>query len=69
MVLWTKEQVAEFLGVSPATIRDWRQDGLIPYIKIKGCLRFDRDDIMKWLEKRKVRADLNPSRRTLRRVG
>jgi len=43
--LLTIEEVAEMLSVSVATVRKWKSNGLIPYVKLGGTLRFLPSDI------------------------
>ncbi|SHJ28575.1 helix-turn-helix transcriptional regulator [Clostridium magnum] len=44
------KEVAELLGVSTVTVHRMKKEGKIPYIKIGGSLKFDREDIYKWIE-------------------
>ena len=37
----TEEELAKALIVTRRTIREWRERGWIPYLKIRGVLRFD----------------------------
>ena len=37
--LLTKHQVAERLGVSPITVRDWAREGKIPVVRLSPRLR------------------------------
>jgi excisionase family DNA binding protein len=52
-----KKEVAELIGVTVQTIDDWRRAGKITYIKLgetaNSAVRFDRDDVMDWMERRK----------------
>ncbi|OIP21890.1 hypothetical protein AUK22_11150 [bacterium CG2_30_54_10] len=41
--------VAEFLGVSPVTVRTWVAEGSIPHYRIGKLLRYDEKDIAAWL--------------------
>lgn len=48
--LYTVNEVAEMLHVSPKTIRHWTQTGKIPYFKV-GCLvRFEADQVDSFLK-------------------
>jgi excisionase family DNA binding protein len=49
MTLLTVRDVAAMLRVSERTVRQYVANNTIPYIKANGLLRFDRDDIAKWL--------------------
>lgn len=35
------EGLARLLGVSVPTVKRWKADGEIPFLKIRGCVRFD----------------------------
>ena len=37
--LWTQQEFADFVRVVPATIKNWRDQGLIPYIQVPGSRR------------------------------
>jgi len=52
--LLTTRQVADWLGVSPATVlRRWR-DGELPGFRLaSNALRFDADEIAAWLDARR----------------
>lgn len=51
--MMTVEEVAEFLRLSPSTIRIWCSKGKIPYRKVgKRSVRFLISDILDWMEKR-----------------
>lgn len=40
--LWTTEEAAKELGISPRTLGQWRWYGKhIPFKKIGGCVRYD----------------------------
>jgi excisionase family DNA binding protein len=53
-----RKQLANILGVSVKTIRNWEEQKLIPYLQIGHVIRFDLDKVEKALDKfeRKVRA-------------
>jgi excisionase family DNA binding protein len=49
--LWTVEDVAEFLGVAPKTVRKWQLSGVLPFVKLGGKLvRFQSDAIRAWVD-------------------
>jgi excisionase family DNA binding protein len=48
-ILTTKE-LSEILKIKPKTLYQWAELGQIPCMKINGCLRFDLDDILKWIK-------------------
>lgn len=51
----TPEQVAELLGITPRTLRLWRQKSIGPiHIRIgKKAIRYDEPVVMAWLERQK----------------
>ncbi len=47
------------LSVKPKTIYDWVNRRCIPFYKLNGLLRFDEEEIMKWLEtKRQMKPEI-----------
>lgn len=52
--LWTEGETAEFLGVSPFTLRKWRCTGEqhIPYVKIGRTPMYRPVDIQAYIESR-----------------
>jgi excisionase family DNA binding protein len=55
--LWTVEDVAEFLGVAPKTVRKWQLSGVLPFVKLGGKLvRFRSDAIRAWVDDHAVTA-------------
>lgn len=53
MRLFDIKQLSEILNVKPKTIYDWTHKGQIPYIKIGRLLRFDLNDIERWIRNKK----------------
>ncbi len=49
--IMTTEQVANYLQISKKTIDNWRSEGIIPFIKLKGAVRYRKTDIDKWVDK------------------
>jgi hypothetical protein len=47
-----KQQRAQTILVSTRTVDNWREDGVIPFIKVKGVVRFDLAKVKAALEKR-----------------
>ncbi|MFC2010204.1 response regulator [Chloroflexota bacterium] len=47
--LLSTDKVADFLDVNPITVRRKAQNGELPSIKIGNRLRFDRDQLDRWL--------------------
>ena len=44
------EEAAEYLNVSVRFLRDRRRDGQLPAIKYGGLLRFDPDDLDRYID-------------------
>lgn len=55
--LITVQELAEQLKVAPQTIYGWTCSRKIPFMKVGGRLRFDPDEMAKWLEKAVVKLD------------
>ena len=47
--LLTAVQVAEYLNVAEATVRKWTYIKFIPHIKLGRTVRYDQDEIEKWI--------------------
>lgn len=47
---WDIRQLADYLNVKPATLYAWAAQGKIPSLKLHGLLRFQQDEIERWLE-------------------
>jgi excisionase family DNA binding protein len=48
----TRTQLAERINISLRTVDDWRERGIIPYLKIGGVIRFDFAQVMAALRER-----------------
>jgi len=48
--LLTVDELATSLNVCPKTLYSWAELGKIPCYKLNGCIRFDSDEILNWLE-------------------
>ena len=46
--------MAELLKISVSGVRKLQQKRLIPFIKVGGCVRFVKSDIMSYLRKQRV---------------
>jgi len=57
--IMTVDEVSEFLQLSPKTIYQYTSNRTLPFIKIGNRVRFDMQDIMKWLEAQKVMPELD----------
>lgn len=49
MKLLSTKEISEILNVKPKTLYQWAELGQMPCIKLNGALRFDLDDIKKWI--------------------
>ena len=48
-------QLAKELGLSESGIYQWVNQKRIPFVKMGRSLRFDSEEIKKWIEAKKVR--------------
>ena len=51
------KEAARFLGISESTLKEWKKNGVIPYIQnvYKGRIFYDSSDLIAFLEKNKKR--------------
>ena len=49
------EQVAEMLGVKVSTIYSWVSQQYIPHYKIGRLVRFDKREVLEWVQNLRVR--------------
>jgi excisionase family DNA binding protein len=49
---YTTRQIAEGLGVKPATVRSWVRHGRVPFVRVGTILLFPKDAISVYLQKR-----------------
>ncbi len=54
--LLTASEVAEFLKISKAGVRRLQYGRHVPFYKVGGSVRFDKSDLMSYLEKTRVEA-------------
>lgn len=52
--LLTIKQIATFFQVSNTTIHNWKNAGLLPYVRIKSRIRFKKSEVLKLYEKRRI---------------
>jgi len=50
--LLTQKELAEYLQVTEVTLWKWRKKGM-PYVKAGKSVRYDKDQVMRWLEENK----------------
>ena len=48
----TVNELAEKLRISRSTIDAWRKEGL-PFTKMGRSIRFDEDEVMRWIKQNK----------------
>lgn len=59
----TIKELSELLKVKPKTLYQWAELRQIPHVKMNGALRFDLEDIQKWVEshcKKSANSSYNP---------
>lgn len=49
--LYTSETLAELLAVSSRTIRRERSEGRLPFVRIRGQIRYRESDVRAYLER------------------
>ena len=49
--LYTTETLAELLQVSPRTIRRERKEGRLPFVLVRGQIRYRESDVRAYLER------------------
>ena len=54
--LWKLQDVAEYLGVHPNTVRNRMKDSGLPHRYVGTALRFVPDEIDEWLDQQPGRA-------------
>lgn len=50
MALLSVKELAADLGIKPGTLYAWAKRDKIPCLKIHGLLRFDQQEIARWLQ-------------------
>lgn len=58
--LLTATEAAELLGVRPATIYTWASRRQIPFLRVRGALRFAPDALAAWVADQTVAALADP---------
>ena len=57
MKLMTIQELSAVINVKVKTIYDWTYKKQIPYIKLGRLVRFDQDEIEKWMKEKYARKD------------
>jgi len=50
--IWTKEELAEYLKITPRMVDKLRKQGM-PCFKLGKLVRFNKEDILEWIYKNK----------------
>ncbi|MBF0472432.1 MAG: helix-turn-helix domain-containing protein [Nitrospirae bacterium] len=50
MKILTIKEISQILNVKIKTLYQWAELNQIPHIKMNGCLRFDLNEIEKWVQ-------------------
>ena len=68
MKIITITELSELLKVKPKTLYQWAELRQIPFLKLNGALRFDFDDIQRWISdcKKEPQSGYNPIAQTSR---
>jgi len=45
----TGKDVCRMLHVSPRTLQEWRKQGKIPFLRLKGKILYAESEVLKWL--------------------
>jgi hypothetical protein len=65
--LLTTGEAAEFLAVSPLTLKDWRKRSRRvgpDFIRVERCIRYSMQDLGRWVRSRTERVAGEKKRRT-----
>jgi excisionase family DNA binding protein len=52
--LWTKREVARVTNLSVRSVDNWIARKIIPYIKLKGSVRFIPSDVEAFIKSRRI---------------
>ncbi|GKS59800.1 hypothetical protein YTPLAS18_33270 [Nitrospira sp.] len=58
----TAAEVAAWLRLAVSTVYSWAAQGMIPSMRLNGCLRFDRAELARWIEQARITSSHAPSR-------
>ena len=53
--LLSPQELSDVLSISIETVYAWTSQKRIPYIKMGRLVRFNADEVNKWLERQKIR--------------
>ena len=54
--LLTIQQLADYFQVSTTTIHNWKNEGILPYVKVKSRIRFRKSVILVFDKKRRSKS-------------
>lgn len=54
---WSNVEAAEYLGLTPGTLRVWVSKKKIPYVKVGGKVRFRKSDLDGFLDANLVKQE------------
>jgi len=54
MKLLSPQQAADFLQISLGTLYVWSHEDFLPVIRVGRLLRFDEEELVRWLRKRQT---------------
>lgn len=57
----TASEVAAWLRITVSTVYDWAGKATIPSIRLNGCLRFDREELTRWIAQARTGPSRSPS--------
>lgn len=70
MGLMNIQELSQYLGIKPATLYAWTNQGKIPFVKIHRLVRFRPEEIETWLESfQKGGEDNKPIAPAIKRKG
>lgn len=52
--LYTTDELAKIFNISKPTVYRIIESRKIPFYKVKGSIRFSRDDVLKYLEENRI---------------
>lgn len=50
----TNRDICKLLRISSRTLQDWRDNRIIPFIRIKGKILYKESEVLKWLNNKEA---------------